>query len=120
MPKRWVAGVVVRHVFNKVRQLVGGVSALEVRCAIDVVFAVDLPVHVKHHNGVDTQRSAAPVSFSVACHRRITLARVRPGNSHKYMLGTWVTLAAMAKVPMVLGVGWRQGQINLIFGKYVL
>ena len=55
MPECRVAVIVVRHVLDKVRQLVAGVDALELWPAIDVVFAVDLPVHVKHHNRVHTE-----------------------------------------------------------------
>ena len=75
--ERRVAGVLVGQVADEVRQLVAGVHALEVRRAVQVVLAVDEPVHVEHHDGVHTQRAAAAADLDVAVDGGLAAALVR-------------------------------------------
>jgi hypothetical protein len=43
-----------------------------------VVFAVDLPVHVEHHDRVDAERAASPVDFLVPVDGGFAAAVIRP------------------------------------------
>ncbi|MCY1368514.1 hypothetical protein D9M69_554990 [compost metagenome] len=74
-----VAGELVLHVADEVRQLVAGVQALEVRAAVDVVVGVDQPVGVEHHDGVHVQFAAAAADFYVPVDGGLAEALARAG-----------------------------------------
>ncbi|MCY1181344.1 hypothetical protein D9M73_218430 [compost metagenome] len=73
------AGVLEVHVLDEVRQLVAGVSALEVLATVDVVAAVDQPVDVEHHGGVGAQFAGAAADFLVSGDRRLAAAMMLAG-----------------------------------------
>jgi hypothetical protein len=77
VPECGVARVLVGHVADEVRQLVAGVHTLELRRAVDVVLAVDEPMHVEHHDGVHTECAATAPDFAMAVDRGLTAAFVR-------------------------------------------
>src|SRR5450830_1630873 len=64
------AWVVVFHVLDEVRQFVAGVDTLEMLAAVDVITAVDQPVHIEHHGGIGPQFARATADFLVPGNRR--------------------------------------------------
>ncbi|MNL52181.1 hypothetical protein D3C87_1753310 [compost metagenome] len=62
------------------RQFVAGVDALEVLAAVDVITAVDQPVHVEHHGGIGTELAGATADFLVPGNRRFATTVVLSGH----------------------------------------
>ena len=73
-----IAGILVRHVPDEVRQLVARVDTLERRRAVDVDLGIDEPVHVEDDDRVHAQRAAAPADLDVPVDRGPAAALVRP------------------------------------------
>src|SRR5450830_986195 len=73
------ARVGVFHVLDEVRQFVAGVDTLELFAAVDVIAAVDQPVHVEHHRGIGPQFTGAAADFLVPGNRRFAAAMVLAG-----------------------------------------
>jgi single-stranded DNA-specific DHH superfamily exonuclease len=55
----------VIHVADDVRQLVARVRAFEMRRTVDVVVAVDHPMHVEHDDGINAEFTATAADFVV-------------------------------------------------------
>ena len=86
VPSSGIARECIGHVSDEMRQLVAGVDALKLGCAVEVVFAVDLPMHVKHHDGVDAQCAATAADLFVPVNRGLALCQFGgPASSLRYM-----------------------------------
>jgi hypothetical protein len=69
---------------------------------VNVVSAVDQPVHIEHHGSIGTQLTGATTDFLMPGNGRFTAAMVFAGSSDKYIEGTWQIFAARTTSPMMI------------------
>jgi len=72
-----IAGIRVRHVLDEMRQFVARINTFETRRAIDVVLAIDEPMHVEHDNRIHAQLTATPADFMVTVDSGLTATLMR-------------------------------------------